>query len=414
MNKAHEHILEQVSVYMHTLIKNGENKTYDTKHLELVDYYSQKLAKHRDLDVFTARCTALLHDVGRIQYPQSLKGHGKRGAIIARQLLEDYGVEEDRINHITDAIEYHTKKKKIHHDYRELIKDADALAHWEEGDLDQYEIVRVKHAFREEFQCEWVHDFDYSQAYEALIKKLSGLLSSLSDLSNSPSLHECIHDIRVTIRKIRALSWLVINSGQEVNYRQIQALEKGLIKIFKSLEKPRELYVLSKSLADRVNKKEAAILNKKLRKAIKKVQKMYGGYLLEEVLHQEIEDLRKILLSFSTDHISSDYIRQDYCLALKNAKVKEGETLHQLRIEGKRLKYLHSIGCVSFDKKIHAQIIELHDLLGDFHDVEVNQRWVHKWDFDNKVFKFLTVQKEIKLREIKPLLFELKIITKIT
>lgn len=100
MNKTHEHILEKVSVYMHTLIKNGENKTYDTKHLELVEYYSHKLAKHRDLDVFIARCTALLHDVGRIQYPKSLKGHGKRGAMIVRQILKDYGVEEDRTGKI--------------------------------------------------------------------------------------------------------------------------------------------------------------------------------------------------------------------------------------------------------------------------------------------------------------------------
>lgn len=234
----------------------------------------------------------------------------------------------------------------------------------------------------------------------------------MSALSNSPSPHENIHDIRVTIRKIRALCWLVVNSGQEVNYRHIQTLEKSLIKIFKSLEKPRELYVLSKSVTDRVTKKEEAILNKKLRKSIKKVQKMYGGYVLEEVFTQEIENVRKILLSFSTDHISSNYIREDYCLALKNTQAKEGKTLHQLRIEGKRLKYLHSIGCVRVDKKIHQQIVELHDLLGDFHDVEVNQIWVHKWAFNNKVFKFLTVQKKIKLKELKPLLFELKILTK--
>jgi hypothetical protein len=56
--------------------------------------------------------------------------HGPRGAVLARDILEDLGsFEPNEIEAICHAIEHHSDKAGVHGPFDELLKDADVLAH---------------------------------------------------------------------------------------------------------------------------------------------------------------------------------------------------------------------------------------------------------------------------------------------
>jgi len=71
----------------------------------------------------------MLHDIYQVM-PGELENHGEKGAVYAEKLLKHSKLyKEDEIATITSAISKHSKKRKIHEPYDELLKDADVLSH---------------------------------------------------------------------------------------------------------------------------------------------------------------------------------------------------------------------------------------------------------------------------------------------
>jgi len=98
-------------------------------HLYGVSEYCSLLAVRRGLDPELAAASGMLHDIYQIT-EGTIDEHAVRGAVEAEKILESmkaYSKEEIAI--ITTAISRHSKKRKFHDPYDELLKDADVMSH---------------------------------------------------------------------------------------------------------------------------------------------------------------------------------------------------------------------------------------------------------------------------------------------
>jgi len=106
---------------------------YVQEHLDEVADYAAMIAERRGLDVELARMIGMLHDIYTLTNGY-ISGHAEHCAAIARELLEDSGlVDEHELSIICTAISYHSKKRKVHDAYSEVVKDADTLSHNQPG-----------------------------------------------------------------------------------------------------------------------------------------------------------------------------------------------------------------------------------------------------------------------------------------
>lgn len=93
-----------------------------------VAYFCASLAYRRGLDAELAFVIGLLHDIGRIVGDDYTKAHGATGAVISEKFLNDSGLfDKNEIELVISALQHHSKKKKIHQPYDEILKDADLL-----------------------------------------------------------------------------------------------------------------------------------------------------------------------------------------------------------------------------------------------------------------------------------------------
>ena len=86
------------------------------------------LAQKRKLDVDIASIASMMHDIYVI-IEGKYKDHGKLGAPIAKNILEEVGgFSEEEIEIITDAVAHHSEKEIYSDDsYVELVKDVDVF-----------------------------------------------------------------------------------------------------------------------------------------------------------------------------------------------------------------------------------------------------------------------------------------------
>ena len=108
--------------------KRESSITWELKHSSGCLQIGRILAQKRNLDIEIAELACLLHDVYVI-VEGKYEGHGKRGAEIARKMLEESGdFTSEEISIITEAIAHHSEKQ-IHTNkpYVELVKDADVF-----------------------------------------------------------------------------------------------------------------------------------------------------------------------------------------------------------------------------------------------------------------------------------------------
>lgn len=98
-------------------------------HLYTVAQACALLALVRGLDAELGTIAGMLHDLATYK-TGDLTDHGRRSAILAREILSDLGCyTEDEIATICGAIAHHRIKDKVHGAYDELLKDADVLGH---------------------------------------------------------------------------------------------------------------------------------------------------------------------------------------------------------------------------------------------------------------------------------------------
>ena len=99
-------------------------------HLYSVSKFAALLALKRGLNPEIAQASGMLHDIYQVT-DGTTEQHGARGAIVAGEILREVGLYSDEeIEIITTAIHWHSKKRKFHGPYDELLKDADVLDHY--------------------------------------------------------------------------------------------------------------------------------------------------------------------------------------------------------------------------------------------------------------------------------------------
>jgi len=105
------------------------NARYFINHLYSVSEYCALLAIRRDMDPELAATSGMLHDIYQIT-AGTIEEHAVKGAAEAERILmsmNSYSKEEIAV--ITTAISRHSKKRKFHEPYDELLKDADVMSH---------------------------------------------------------------------------------------------------------------------------------------------------------------------------------------------------------------------------------------------------------------------------------------------
>ena len=109
--------------------KQPEDCRYFITHLYTVSKFCVLIALKRGLDPEIAATCGMLHDIYQIT-AGTIQDHAINGAVVAENMLKAtkrYSDEEIKV--ITSAISKHSKKRKIHGPYEEVLKDADVMSH---------------------------------------------------------------------------------------------------------------------------------------------------------------------------------------------------------------------------------------------------------------------------------------------
>lgn len=95
-------------------------------HAHGVAYFCVMLAKKRGLNTKLAYCMGLLHDWGRIHEEDFTSSHGRTGAEALKKQIQTWGdfTDTEQVM-LLDAIQSHSKKKRVDGPYAEVLKDAD-------------------------------------------------------------------------------------------------------------------------------------------------------------------------------------------------------------------------------------------------------------------------------------------------
>jgi len=123
--------LERLRFEIDRLIKEHQpnNARYFINHLYGVSEYCALLALRRGLDPELAATSGMLHDIYQVT-AGTIEGHAVEGATVAEEILRSLSLySDDEIEIITTAISRHSKKRKFHEPYDELLKDADVMSH---------------------------------------------------------------------------------------------------------------------------------------------------------------------------------------------------------------------------------------------------------------------------------------------
>ncbi len=133
---AFEAVTKAVNAYFETMT-NGET-VRACEHSFAVANIAGILAMKRGLRMDIAQSAGMLHDIWLYANvpltPEGHARHGELGAAQAKKLLDGLGVfTEDEIDIICASIALHDEKDAVHGPYDEILKDADAFAHFVRG-----------------------------------------------------------------------------------------------------------------------------------------------------------------------------------------------------------------------------------------------------------------------------------------
>ncbi len=105
--------------------------SHDWEHVERVYNLALHIGQKENADLEILKLAVILHDIGRAEQDNS-KGkicHAEIGAALARQLLEKYGLEKEKIDKIVHCIETHRFRNSKEPKSKEakILFDADKL-----------------------------------------------------------------------------------------------------------------------------------------------------------------------------------------------------------------------------------------------------------------------------------------------
>lgn len=149
---------------------NREQVLYRYEHCLRVAHIGRVVAEREGMDPDILELACLLHDIGKFNATVPVD-HGRSGAILARPILEELGLEETRITEICQGIAMHTDGKWNYDpespDFpgHDLFDHAPSLLARSVGDcdnVDRYSLLRIHGTMN------WVR-FSEKTATEALI-----------------------------------------------------------------------------------------------------------------------------------------------------------------------------------------------------------------------------------------------------
>ncbi len=112
-------------------IMGGINSCHELEHTERVYKLAMRIGEKENADLEILRFAAILHDIARKEEDESNGkiDHAKRGAILAKEILEKYGLPEEKIQKIAHCIETHRYRKSKTPETKEakILYDADKL-----------------------------------------------------------------------------------------------------------------------------------------------------------------------------------------------------------------------------------------------------------------------------------------------
>ena len=105
--------------------------SHDWDHTERVFRLCLRIGRKERADLDVLRLAALLHDIGREEEDRSYGRtcHAKKGAVLARKILSNNGIDEERTSKIVRCIETHRYRGRLVPDSLEgkILFDADKL-----------------------------------------------------------------------------------------------------------------------------------------------------------------------------------------------------------------------------------------------------------------------------------------------
>lgn len=386
-----------------------ENSLYEHSHFLNVERHIKVLARQRHLDTNLALCIGYLHDISRVKEGVIGKLHAKRSAEIARTKLEPLlktDLSKATINTVCSAILHHNQKSKIHKPYDELIKDADSLSHQDEFGYptdDEYERIRIELIGRKETHFSIESEMSINTLFSRYCDHLIALLET-----PPKNFNHWVHEVRVTIRKIEALLYFSENEGLK------RDSHLALKPIFKKLSKSRMLYVVSRNIS---TQETFPNLKNELLEALETENLLLMTYLNEHI-NSDFSTILKNQLNGNEYYLNFDSnlflkLVRRYVKRLNLTEINDVHSLHQLRIQGKHLKYILGSGMVQLsDSTLQDTILTLHDLLGDLNDISDQRKFFKSLYIDPREYQLLNEQQNHQFKflraEVKKRVFLLK------
>lgn len=128
IDRVKEYVLQQIKEY-----KENSNDNYDfwNEHIKYVYKESIKLAKEYNADIEIVSLGALLHDIALINKVGDRKDHHINGEVIAKEILESFDYDEDKLNRVLKCVYNHRSSKNAESIEEKCVADADILAHFD-------------------------------------------------------------------------------------------------------------------------------------------------------------------------------------------------------------------------------------------------------------------------------------------
>jgi len=127
-----ENRIEKLRVYIDKILlnmKDSEERRCAYLHLYGVSQACSMIALKRNQDVELATMAGMLHDLYSYKTTNT-ENHAEYGAVLARQILEELELTNDReTDLICSAIHNHSSKGAAHSTFDEVLIDADVLQH---------------------------------------------------------------------------------------------------------------------------------------------------------------------------------------------------------------------------------------------------------------------------------------------
>ena len=128
VDKVKEYVLKQIEDYK---INSEDNYDFWNEHIKYVYEESLKLAKNYNADIEIVSLGALLHDIALINKIGDRKDHHINGEIIAKQILEEFEYDKEKMERVLKCVYNHRSSKNSKSIEETCVADADILAHFD-------------------------------------------------------------------------------------------------------------------------------------------------------------------------------------------------------------------------------------------------------------------------------------------